>query len=104
MKNRVLFAGVASVVLLAASAAFAGTSQLIVNGGFENGLTGWTVVNEAGSDGSWYVQSGTASPRGSFTVPTPPGGTYAAMTDSTGPSSTVLYQTITVPTCVTSRR
>ena len=84
-------------------------TNIIVNGGFEsNGgsgtstFTGWTVTSEAGSGGSWYVQSGTASPLNGFPVPTPPEGSYAAMTDSMNPSSQVLIQDFTVPANATS--
>jgi hypothetical protein len=47
--------------------------------------------------GNWFVQSGTVSPLSGFAVPAPPGPTHAAMTDSFGPGSHVLYQDFTVP-------
>ena len=84
-------------------------SSIIVNGGFEtNGgagsstFTGWTVTNESGSGGSWYVQTGTLSPLNGLPVPVPPEGSYAAMTDASGPSSQVLIQDFTVPLDATS--
>lgn len=78
----------------------------VTNGGFEsNGgagtsvLNGWTVVNDnCGSDGSWYAQTGSSSPLNGFRVPSPPMGSFAAMSDQGGPGTRVLYQDITVPT------
>jgi hypothetical protein len=91
-----------------ADAVFAGAApaggDLITNGGFEdNGgsFAGWTIVNESGGSGNWYIQSGTTSPTSGFTVPAPPGPTHAAMTDQPGPGSHVLYQDVTIPTDVT---
>src|SRR5690348_5469485 len=69
----------------------------INNGGFEAGLTGWTVVNEIGSDGTFFSQTGTASPVNGDTVPVPPQGVRAAMTDAEAGGSHVLYQDIVVP-------
>lgn len=77
--------------------------SLVTNGSFEsNGgipsatFTGWTVV-DAGS-GHWYVQSGTAHPKGDpYLVPAPTDGTFAAMTNQTAPGSHILYQDVTVP-------
>jgi hypothetical protein len=94
----------ARVVLpLLAAAAFADgvaparAGELIINGGFENGITGWTHLNEVGGAGDWYIQSGTSSPISGFPVPPPPQGTFAAMTDTFGPGSHVLLQSFTVP-------
>jgi hypothetical protein len=70
----------------------------LVNGGFESGFTGWTLANQLGSDGSFAVQSGTASPVNAFTVPAPVEGGFAAMTDSTAGGSHVLYQDFIIPT------
>ena len=75
---------------------------ILTNGGFEAGLTGWTVVNQAGGSGNWFSQSGTGSPLNHFAVPAPPEGIAAAMTDQGGPGSHVLYQDFVVPTGVTS--
>lgn len=67
-------------------------AALITNGGFESGLAGWSLVNQAGGDGSFQLQSGTASPVNGDPVPAPPGGSSAAMSDGGGPGSHVLYQ------------
>jgi hypothetical protein len=81
-------------ILLAADAT---AQELITNGGFESAFTGWTRVDQLGSEGTWAQQMGTASPVNGFTVPAPPDPTHAAMTDAQGPGSHVLYQDFTVP-------
>jgi hypothetical protein len=75
---------------------------LIVNGGFESGFTGWTVANQPGSEGTFSLQSGTLSPVLGLSVPAPPGGLVAAMTDAAGPGSHVLYQDFLVPAGVST--
>ncbi|NUZ07820.1 hypothetical protein [Piscinibacter koreensis] len=65
---------------------------VIANGGFESGLAGWTRVDQLGSEGTFAAQTGTASPVNGFSVPPPPGGTTAAMTDAQGPGAHLLYQ------------
>jgi hypothetical protein len=52
---------------------------LIINGGFEAGLSAWITVDAAGSDGTFFLQSGTTSPSSGDPVPAPPEGTMAAM-------------------------
>ena len=75
-------------------------AQLIANGGFESGFTAWTTVDQIGSDGTFMLQTGTLSPLNGFTVPAPPGGTTAAMTDAFGPGSHLLFQDFVVPASV----
>lgn len=84
----------AACALLAPASARA---ELIVNGGFELGLTGWTTAEQAGSEGAFVVQTGTASPVNGLDVPAPPEGDQAAMSDAAGPGSRVLYQDFLVP-------
>ena len=92
------------VMILAAAAValdFAATSAvhalpIISNGGFESGLASWTRADQVGSDGTFSSQSGTVSPVSGNTVPAPPQGTTAAMTDALGPGSHILYQDFTV--------
>jgi len=81
------------------SAVPVGASSILMNGGFEAGFLGWTVVNEVGSfpGSNWFTQSGTTSPISGFAVPMPPEGTHAAMTDQGGPGSHLLYQDFVVP-------
>ena len=80
--------------------AFTTVSQLqaglITNGGFESGLSGWTLANQAGGDGTFSIQTGTSSPINGDPVPAPPEGTNAAMSDGGGPGSHVLYQDFAV--------
>jgi hypothetical protein len=88
----------AALVLAFAAAPPAGAVPLLINGGFESGFTGWTLVDAIGSDGTFFLQSGTSSPVNGDPVPAPPGGNTAAMTDAQGPGSHVLYQDFVVPT------
>ena len=76
--------------------------ELISNGGFESGFNGWTRVDQVGSEGTWSQQTGTASPVNGFTVPAPPAGSSAAMTDAQGPGSHILYQDFVVPVTLTT--
>lgn len=80
-------------------------AQLISNGGFEDGggsFSSWTVLDQSGGSGSWFIQTGTGSPLNGIPVPAPPGPTHAAMTDQGGPGSHVLYQDFVVPGSVSS--
>jgi hypothetical protein len=92
----VLLAAMAVMVVGYAGTALAAT---VVNGGFETGDTsGWTVVNEAGGFGDWYVCSSDveaclAPIPSSFP---PPEGTYAAISSQGGPGSHILYQDVTL--------
>lgn len=73
-------------------------AQIVANGGFESGFTGWTRADQLGSNGTFFVQTGTTSPVNGIVVPAPPGGIQAAMSDAQGPGSHVLYQDLTIPT------
>ena len=100
--TRSIVAAVAMAGALVAAPAEA--ASLLLNGGFEAGFANWTVANlfpDAGN-GSFYVQSGTVSPQTFVTVPPPPEGTFAAMTDQEGPGAHVLYQDFVVPTGTTT--
>lgn len=89
------------VACVGATASAQAGVQLISNGGFESGFSGWTRVNQIGSEGTYHDQTGTLSPVNAFAVPAPPQGAHAAMTDSGGPGSHVLYQDFVVPAGVT---
>src|SRR5215471_137143 len=105
MLNRVFLPSAVVLFALVIGVAPSGATSLLVNGDFEAGggsLTGWTVVNQAGGTGNWFVQSDGVTPVNGFNVPSPPGPTHAAMTDSTGPGSHVLYQDFLVPLSLTS--
>jgi hypothetical protein len=94
MKSRI---AISAATLLAASALAAGAhaTQLLTNGNFETGdFTGWTVTNQAGGSGDWFIAgNGTGSPMNGFGTPTnPAGGTFNAQTDQGGPGSHTLSQ------------
>ena len=72
-------------------------SAILINGGFESGLAGWTKADQLGSEGSYFSQTGVVSPVNGFPVPAPPEGTFAAMTDAAGSGSHVLYQDFLIP-------
>lgn len=93
--------GVAAVLGLALVRP-ASAVELVTNGGFESGITGWTVLDQPGGSGAWFLQTGTGSPVNLFSVPAPPEGAMAAMTDQSGPGSHVLYQDFVVPSDVLS--
>lgn len=86
----------ALALLLCASPAVA-DFQLIVNGGFEAGFGSWSRVDQLGSEGTFFLQSGSTSPVNFDPVPAPPGGLNAAMTDAQAGGSHVLYQDFVVP-------
>ena len=85
-----------AVLAFAACLGLAATSpagaSTIVNGGFETGFTSWVRVDQVGSDGTFALQSGLASPVNADPVPAPPSGTRAAMSDGAAPGAHVLYQ------------
>jgi hypothetical protein len=84
-------------LILFACAAPLPAAELLLNGGFELNFTSWTRVDQAGSDGTFAIQTGTFSPVNGDTVPAPPGPTRAAMSDSGAPGSHLLYQDFLVP-------
>jgi hypothetical protein len=89
-----------SLSLLGAALALVGPAaaqQLVTNGGFEAGFTGWTRANQVGSTGNFLDQTGTGSPLTGQVVQPPPQGLHAAMTDGAGPGAHVLYQDIVIP-------
>lgn len=88
---------VAAILCLATPAS---AQELLTNGGFESGFAGWTHADQIASDGTFQIQSGTTSPINGFSVPAPVQGLRAAMTDSTGPGSHVLYQDFAIPAFV----
>ena len=90
--------GTAAVLALVLVSSAAQADVLITNGGFESGFAGWAREDRLGSEGTFFLQSGTASPVNLIPVPAPPGGLNAAMTDAQGPGSHVLYQDFVVPT------
>ena len=75
-------------------------ANLITNGGFETGdFAGWTVVDQAGGSGSFFISNpGTATPLSGFsTAANPSGGRFYAVSDQFGPGCHVLLQSFTIP-------
>jgi hypothetical protein len=93
-----LLRAVCPAVLIAASAGgSARAASILLNGGFESGFANWTLVDEPGGAlAGWQIQTGTLSPVNLITVPAPPQGTHAAMTDAGGAGSHALLQSFTV--------
>ena len=52
-------------------------------------------MDQFGSEGTFYVQSGNTAPISGSPVPVPPDGSNAAMSDALGPGAHVLYQDFT---------
>lgn len=102
MKTRhIMILGIIASAWLSLGVASA-RAGFITNGGFESGLAGWTSVDLAGSDGTFFSQVGTLSPVNGDPVPAPPEGLMAAMTDAGAPGSHVLYQDFVVPTSLST--
>lgn len=97
MKTAQSFRGLWLSAALAGALSTQAQAQSITNGGFEAGLSGWTTADQVGSDGTFFVQSGTLSPLNGFPVSAPPEGTQAAMTDAGAGGTHILYQDFTVP-------
>jgi hypothetical protein len=82
-----------------------GAIELLSNGNFEAGaLTGWSVSNQAGGSGTWYIDTpGTTTPlSGQTTIGNASGGSWYAVTDQTGPGTHVLLQSFAVPAAASS--
>jgi hypothetical protein len=89
----------------------ASASDLILNGGFENGLSGWTAATQLGNaydeisepfagyspQGAGYVP-----PAVGFSVLDPYAGSFSALGDSNASSAYVLTQNFTLPSGTTS--
>lgn len=107
MKSLKHLSAAASAVLwlpLSLGMGAASAAELVVNGSFEQNagagtqvFTGWQSQSQAGSQGGFYAQQGTASAITPVTVPAPPQGSFAAMSDQPGPGSHALYQDIAIP-------
>jgi hypothetical protein len=95
MRRKGAFGAAALAVVLTLAISGVSSAATVVNGGFENGsFAGWTVVDQPGGSGSWFVYSGTFSPFSGSPIAAPPEGTFAATSDQGGPGSHVLYQDI----------
>jgi hypothetical protein len=81
-----------------------GKPASLANGSFElNGGAGtsrldqWIIVDSTQFFGSWWVQTGSASPFFGFAVDRPTDRDFAAMTEQSGPGLHILYQDVVVP-------
>lgn len=94
----------AALVLCTTAALPAGAN--LINGDFEAGLAGWTVVDQVGGSGSWFSDApGTTTPLSGFaTSPNGglPHGSLYAVSDQTGPGSHALIQSFTIAAGVTT--
>ena len=75
-------------------------TQLILNGDFETGnFNNWTIADQAGGSGSFFVSSpGASAPlSGMPTAGNSSGGAFYAVSDQTGPGAHALLQSFTVP-------
>jgi hypothetical protein len=97
------------VVLLAlvmtAGSLSASATQLITNGGFETGtFAGWTVTEQAGGSGSFFIDGAAAvlAPLSGSPTAGPAAGSFYAVSDQVGPSANVLTQTFVVPGAASS--
>lgn len=76
----------------------ASSVELINNGGFETGnFTGWTVFNQAGSDGNFFVTGSTSTPISFLPTVGPANGNFYAVSDQQAPGARSLLQSFTVP-------
>jgi hypothetical protein len=95
MRTRLLVAVLAVGAGLAGTVPAVSTAATVTNGGFETGnFTGWTVVNQAGGNGNWFVYTGTRAPVLGSTIAAPPEGTHAATSDQPSRGSHVLFQDV----------
>ena len=100
MRLRTILVKALAVVVTSASLAVAAPIELVTNGDFETGsFTGWTVTNQAGGEGDWFIDiPGTNTPLSDFqTAANPAGGSFYAVTDQPFIGTHSLTQTIVVP-------
>ena len=78
--------------------------ELITNGGFETGdFTGWTVTDQAGSFGTFFIDDADGfTPFSSHPTVGPAAGLLYAVADQNGPGTHVLTQSFTVPAAASS--
>ncbi|VTR94201.1 cadherin-related protein : Uncharacterized protein OS=Cylindrospermopsis raciborskii CS-505 GN=CRC_01020 PE=3 SV=1: MAM: Lectin_C: Lectin_C: PKD [Gemmata massiliana] len=76
-----------------------GTQELVTNGGFESGFTGWTTNVQSGT---WSLNSGSTDPDGPGLPTAPISGQFDALAAQSGPSRLILSAPIVVPTGITS--
>ena len=80
-------------------AAPVGATELLVNGNFETGtFAGWTVTNQSGGSGNFFINApGATTPDSADpTAANPTGGSFYAVSDQPGPGAHTLIQSFTV--------
>lgn len=78
--------------------------ELIINGDFETGdFTGWTVTDQAGSFGTFFIDDADGfTPFSNHSTVGPAAGLLYAVADQNGPGTHVLTQSFTVPAAASS--
>ena len=99
--GRLMLRGVLALICLALFAPAGAAAANVVNGDFETGdLRGWNVSQATGL-GDWFAYEGTEPPISgkevAGSVPPPPQGDFAAITDEYNPDTLILYQDIGLP-------
>ena len=89
-------------LLLLGIASTVNASQLLTNGSFEGGLTGWTVTDSTTDGGSWFVTNQLRTPPNGYPTVGPSNGSYYAVTDEIRPGLHALTQALTDPLGTTS--
>jgi hypothetical protein len=69
---------------------------LIANGGFEGGLAGWTVFDQAGGTGTWFATGALTTPTSGHPTVGPKSGAAYAVSDQPGPGAHALTQQFVV--------
>ncbi|REK19467.1 MAG: hypothetical protein DWQ37_01325 [Planctomycetota bacterium] len=92
------FRYVLGILFLCVAAGRVEAIELILNGGFETGnFAGWTVTDQLGGSGSWFVDDDGVTPLSGMTSVGPASGQYFAISDQSGPGAHVLEQLFFVP-------
>jgi hypothetical protein len=90
---------VLSCIFLAAFTAHA--DQLILNGGFETGLTNWVTASSTGSPNRFYATKNAYTTLNDYATVGAEAGTYYAVSDEFAPGTYALSQTFTDPLSAT---
>jgi hypothetical protein len=97
---RLVVLAVAATALAAPAAA---SAAIVNNGDFETGnISGWQTSNQGPAN--WFAYAGTVAPISMNPLPAPPQGSFAAISDQTAESRTILYQDVTLPPAGTQVR